>query len=99
MINWSLDADTVTHSIQLALSIPQIALRRDVAGSVAPERWDNGINAAFVSYQASAQHFSGNTGTSNSSQDLSLNGGINLGGWRLRNESNFSSGTGVSRRQ
>ena len=75
--------------LQLALSIPQIALRRDVAGSVAPERWDNGINAAFVSYQASAQHFSGNTGTSNSSQDLSLNGGINLGGWRLRSSQSW----------
>lgn len=78
--------------LQLALSIPQIALRRDVAGSVAPERWDNGINAAFVSYQASAQHFRGNTGTSNSSQDLSLNGGINLGGWRLRSSQSWRDG-------
>nr|WP_178091255.1 fimbria/pilus outer membrane usher protein [Pseudomonas sp. DE0157] len=75
--------------LQLALSIPQIALRRDVAGSVAPERWDSGINAAFVSYQASAQHFSGRAGTSNSSQDLNLNGGINLGGWRLRSSQSW----------
>jgi len=75
--------------LQLALSIPQIALRRDVAGSVAPERWDNGINAAFVSYQASAQHFSASAGTSNSSQDLHLNGGINLGGWRLRSSQSW----------
>lgn len=74
--------------LQLALSIPQVALRRDVAGSVAPERWDDGINAAFVSYQASAQHFSGRTGTS-SSQDLYLNGGINLGGWRLRSSQSW----------
>ncbi|MBF8668961.1 fimbrial biogenesis outer membrane usher protein [Pseudomonas putida] len=75
--------------LQLALSIPQIALRRDVAGSVAPERWDNGINAAFVSYQASAQHFSGSAGTSNSSQDLHLNSGINLDGWRLRSSQSW----------
>ncbi|QCI15423.1 fimbrial biogenesis outer membrane usher protein [Pseudomonas putida] len=75
--------------LQLALSIPQIALRRDVAGSVAPERWDTGINAAFVSYQASAQHFSGATGNSRSSQDLYLNSGINLGGWRLRSSQSW----------
>ncbi len=75
--------------LQLALSIPQIALRRDVAGSVAPERWDDGINAAFVSYQASAQRFSGRAGTSNDSQDLYLNAGINLGGWRFRSSQSW----------
>lgn len=75
--------------LQLALSIPQIALRRDVAGSVAPERWDSGINAAFVNYQASAQHFSGATNSTRSSQDLYLNSGINLAGWRLRSSQSW----------
>lgn len=70
--------------LQLDIAIPQAALRRDVAGSVAPERWDSGINAAFVSYQASAQHSSQRGGPSRSQQDLYLNSGVNLGGWRLR---------------
>ncbi|MGE8305306.1 MULTISPECIES: fimbria/pilus outer membrane usher protein [Pseudomonas] len=70
--------------LQLDISIPQAALRRDVAGSVAPERWDDGINAGFVSYQASAQHSSQRGGPSRSQQDLYLNSGLNLGGWRLR---------------
>jgi len=75
--------------LQLALSIPQIALRRDVAGSVAPERWDSGITAAFVNSQASAQHYSGNAGASRSSQDLYLNSGLNVGGWRLRSSQSW----------
>ena len=75
--------------LQLALSIPQIALRHDVAGSVAPERWDSGITAAFVNYQASAQHSSGSAGPSRSSQDLYLNSGLNVGGWRLRSSQSW----------
>ncbi|MGY2261845.1 fimbria/pilus outer membrane usher protein [Pseudomonas sp. SDO55104_S430] len=70
-------------ALQLALSIPQIAMRRDVAGYVDPERWDEGINAAFLNYQVSAQQGSNRNG-SNNSQDLFLNAGVNLGPWRLR---------------
>lgn len=68
----------------LAISIPQIALRRDVHGQIDPERWDPGINAAFVSYQASAQQGSSRYRGRQSTDDLYLNGGINLGAWRLR---------------
>jgi outer membrane usher protein len=70
-------------ALQLALSIPQIAMRRNVTGYVDPERWDEGINAAFLNYQVSAQQGSNHYG-SNNSQDLYLNAGINLGPWRLR---------------
>ncbi|MFS0827929.1 fimbria/pilus outer membrane usher protein [Pseudomonas phoenicis] len=70
--------------LQLDISIPQAALRREVAGSVAPERWDSGLDAGFISYQASAQHSSGPGGQSRNQQDLYLNTGLNLGGWRLR---------------
>jgi len=78
-----------TAKLQLALSIPQAFLRRDVAGSVAPERWDDGIDTAFVSYQASAQHWSGANGVSRSSQDLYLNSGVNFAGWRLRSSQSW----------
>jgi outer membrane usher protein len=81
--------DLDAGQLRLALSIPQIALRRDVAGNVAPERWDNGINVAFVNYQASAQRFSGAAAASRSSHELYLNSGINLGGWRLRSSQSW----------
>jgi len=69
--------------LRLSLSIPQIALRRDTSGHVPVERWDPGINAAFINYQASAQHSRGQGG-SRSSQDLYLSSGLNLGAWQLR---------------
>lgn len=70
--------------LRLALSIPQIALHQDRWGSVPERRWDAGINAAFINYQASAQHSSRSNGRSTTSQDLYLNTGLNLAGWRLR---------------
>ncbi|PKF23484.1 fimbria/pilus outer membrane usher protein [Pseudomonas hunanensis] len=70
--------------LQLDIAIPQAALRRDAAGNVAPERWSQGINAGFVNYQASAMHSSQKGGPTRSQQDLYLNSGLNIGGWRLR---------------
>ena len=48
------------------------------------ERWSQGINAGFVNYQASAMHSSQKGGPTRSQQDLYLNSGLNIGGWRLR---------------
>ena len=76
--------------LTLALSIPQIAMRRDVAGYVDPQLWDYGINSAFVNYQVSAQQGRNSSGH-NSSQDLYLNSGLNLGAWRLRSNNAFRS--------
>lgn len=70
--------------LQLAISIPQIAMRRDVTGQVDPARWDSGINAAFISYQASTLQGRNRYTGRYSSDDLYLNSGVNLGEWRLR---------------
>ncbi|APC19158.1 ferrous iron transporter B [Pseudomonas frederiksbergensis] len=74
----------------LSISIPQIAMRRDAIGYVDPQRWDYGINSAFINYQASAQQGRNQSGH-NSSQDLYLNSGLNLGAWRLRSNNAFRS--------
>ena len=71
-------------NMRLALSIAQIHLSRELAGAVPSTHWDSGIPAAFVNYQASAQHISRRGHASRSSQDLYLNSGLNLAGWRLR---------------
>jgi outer membrane usher protein len=76
--------DFDSSKLVLAISIPQIALRRDVMGHIDPERWDYGINAAFVNYQVSAQQGSSRYRGNRNSDDLYLNSGINLGPWRLR---------------
>ncbi|WP_054913049.1 fimbria/pilus outer membrane usher protein [Pseudomonas sp. NBRC 111127] len=70
--------------LRLSLSIPQIGLRRDNAGNIPPSRWDTGINAAFVNYQASVQQHRASQRGNQDSYDLYLNSGVNLGPWRLR---------------
>lgn len=77
-------ADFDAPRLQLDLSVPQIAMRRKVAGYVDPQRWDYGINAAFLNYQVSAQQGDSRYSGRNDSQDLLLSGGVNLGAWRLR---------------
>ncbi|MHA7115173.1 fimbria/pilus outer membrane usher protein [Pseudomonas promysalinigenes] len=68
----------------LDLSIPQAALRKDLSSTVAPERWEAGIDGAFLTYQASAQHSSQQNTGSRNQYDLYLNSGVNINGWRLR---------------
>lgn len=73
----------------LKLVIPQIYRDRAAAGAINPKFWDDGAPAAWISYQLSGsqQHYSsGNT----SSTWLGLESGINLGAWRLRDNSTWS---------
>lgn len=78
------------EKLRLDLSIPQIAMKNDARGYIPPEQWDEGINALLLNY-----NFSGNkTNTDNGHQSgkfLSLQSGINLGAWRLRDNSSWSS--------
>lgn len=77
-------ADFDPSNLRLSVSIPQIALHRQPSDTVNESRWDAGINAAFINYQASVQHYQSHQGRSRSSHDLYLNSGINVAGWRLR---------------
>lgn len=75
-------------ALKVILSLPQIALKRARLGYVDPSRWDPGIRAAFVNYQATLGHGSGRTGHQGSG-DLLLNTGVNLGPWRIRSQQSF----------
>lgn len=79
--------------LRLLISVPQIAMQRGMRGYVDPALWDAGVSAAFVNYQMSSNRNNTDNGTT-ISNNLGLRNGINLGAWRLRNESNFSSRTG-----
>lgn len=82
-------AEFDSGDLRLNLSIPQVSLRRSARGYVSPELWDKGVNAAMVSYNFNAYNSSFN-GQSNTSYYLGLNNGINLGDWRLRNNSSVT---------
>ena len=75
---------------RLDLSIPQIAMKNDARGYIAPEQWDEGINALLLNY-----NFTGNETKSNNERQsdkfLSLQTGVNFGAWRLRDSAAWSS--------
>ncbi|TDV60795.1 outer membrane usher protein [Pseudomonas sp. LP_7_YM] len=79
--------------LRLNISIPQARMLRSTRGYVSPELWDEGGTAAFVNY-----NFSGARRTrASQTQDqyhLGLRNGLNLGAWRLRNESTLGYGAG-----
>lgn len=77
-------SDFDSSQLALTVSIPQIALRRDSHTNVPQERWDAGINSAFVNYQMGMQMGRGADGRTRHSQDLFLLSGVNFGAWRLR---------------
>lgn len=84
---------------RLSLSIPQIFVGNMARGYIDPEMWDEGINAGLLNYSFSGNNINSkhnrNSGNSNYAY-LNLQSGINIGSWRLRDNSiwNHSSGVG-----
>lgn len=77
---------------QLLLSIPQVALRPKLKG-IAPEQlWDDGVPALLLNYSANVNRTEYRRGLSGHMDDAygQLNPGINLGAWRLRNQTSWS---------
>ncbi|EHE7039687.1 fimbrial biogenesis outer membrane usher protein [Salmonella enterica subsp. enterica serovar Newport] len=74
---------------QLLLSIPQQNLLPPGWLRVPAALWDEGIPAALLNYDYSGSQQS-NERNHSTSQYLGLNSSINLAGWRLRNQSNWT---------
>ena len=76
----------------LNLSIPQAALNIETRSAIDPALWDQGLTSAQLNYSysgANSQH----DNTNSNSNYLNLRGGLNIGAWRLRNYSTYSSST------
>lgn len=73
----------------LNLVIPQIYRDQTAAGTINPKYWDDGAPVAWASYQLSSSQQHTDTGKTSSTW-LGLDSGINLGAWRLRNNSTWS---------
>lgn len=73
---------------RLNISIPQALVLNNYRGFIPPEDWENGINAALLNYRFSGSNTDLSKPKSQSDNYyLSLESGINLGSWRLRNQS------------
>ncbi|EEW7573989.1 fimbria/pilus outer membrane usher protein, partial [Escherichia coli] len=84
------------NKLRLEISVPQIAIKSNARGYVPPERWDEGINALLLGYSFSGANSIHSSADSDSGDSyfLNLNSGVNLGPWRLRNNSIWSRSSG-----
>ncbi len=75
-----------SSKLRIDISIPQVAMQKNAQGYVDPSVWDRGINAAFLSYNASAyktmNKFAGSEDRTNAFTSIAA--GANLAGWQFR---------------
>lgn len=77
------------NQLRLDLSIPQAALRRSARGYVDPALWERGVNAFTLGYNLSANQLDYDTGGHTTGAYAGLTMGLNVAGWRLRNQSSY----------
>jgi len=75
--------------MRLDVSVPQVAIANRVRDYIPPERWDDGINAGLLNYSFSGSSRRGRDEESRT-WFLSMDVGLNLGAWRLRDYWNWS---------
>jgi outer membrane usher protein len=74
-----------SSKLRLDISIPQVALNSNAQGYIDPSLWDRGINAGFLSYNASIyKNYDTNNHTTTANAFSSINAGMNIAGWQLR---------------
>lgn len=87
------------YNQQLKLGVPQAALRPKLQGIAPQELWNDGIPAFLMNYQVNTNRTEnrGSYGGDNqTSSYVQLNPGVNLGAWRLRNQTNWQKAGGNS---
>ena len=77
------------EKLRLNLNFPQAVMVNDARGYIPPERWDEGINALLLNYNFNGSNSYEDEGNS-SNEFLSLQSGVNLGAWRLRDNSTWN---------
>ncbi|QXW47414.1 fimbria/pilus outer membrane usher protein [Pseudomonas amygdali] len=79
-------------ALRLAISVPQAVMSRGARGYVSPELWDQGETAGFINYNVNGSRRR-NKGLETDQYYLGMRNGLNLGAWRLRNESSLVGGS------
>lgn len=83
---------------RLYLTVPQAFMGNRARGYIPPELWDDGINAGLLNYNFTGNNVHNDIGGSSNYAYLNLQSGLNLGTWRLRDNTtwSYSSGGGSS---
>ncbi|MDR0805395.1 MAG: fimbrial biogenesis outer membrane usher protein [Enterobacteriaceae bacterium] len=84
-------ANANISQLRLDLSIPHALLNKKPRGSINPESLDSGETMLFANYNLNQYHVSYREGQTNNmnSTYLNLNGGMNIGLWRYRQQSSY----------
>ncbi|MBV7407203.1 fimbria/pilus outer membrane usher protein [Enterobacter sp. ENT03] len=78
----------------LIVRMPQIYRQTQLNDIANPRSWDDGLPAAWVDYYYSGSTNHSDIGPDETNHYVNLNAGINLGAWRLRNNSMYSNTDG-----
>ena len=81
---------------RLYLTVPQAFMGTRARGYIPPELWDNGITAGLINYNFTGNNAHNTTGGSSRYAYLNLQSGLNIGAWRLRDNSTWSYSSGGS---
>ncbi|HBU8668992.1 TPA: fimbrial biogenesis outer membrane usher protein, partial [Klebsiella oxytoca] len=69
---------------------PQAFMGNRARGYIPPELWDHGINAGLLNYNFTGNNVHNDIGGSSNYAYLNLQSGLNLGAWRLRDNTTWS---------
>jgi outer membrane usher protein len=81
---------------RLYITIPQAFMGQRARGYIPPELWDSGITAGLLNYNLTGNNVHSDIGGTKNYTWLNLQSGINLGAWRLRDNSTWSYSSGGS---
>ncbi|POT56577.1 fimbrial protein [Citrobacter amalonaticus] len=79
---------------RLYMTIPQAFMGSQARGYIPPELWDNGITAGLLNYNFTGNTVQNTIGGSSHYAYLNLQSGLNLGAWRLRDNTTWSYSSG-----
>lgn len=81
---------------RLFITVPQAFMGNRARGYIPSELWDDGINAGLLNYNFTGNNVRNDTGGSSNYAYLNLQSGLNLGAWRLRDNTTWSYTSGDS---
>ncbi len=86
---------------RLSISVPQAYMGNSARGYIPPDQWQNGITAGLLNYSFTGSNVRNSQSSNSNYAFLNLQSGVNLGAWRLRDNTTWSytSGGGSSANQ
>lgn len=79
---------------RLSISVPQAFMGNLARGYIPPDQWENGVTAGLLNYSFTGNNVHNNTGGTSNYAFLNLQSGLNLGAWRLRDNTTWSYSSG-----